>query len=134
MGTLLAILVVDGHASVREALVSRLSQLAGVGAVQAAGTIDAASEIARHLRPDLVLYDPRTVAGDAAEGVRRLCPTGGAVVVLTSSLGREEAIGVWAAGAAAVLLKGSGTVELEAAIAVARAQTSGEPASDSGRL
>lgn len=121
MRTDLAILIVEGHTGVRDALAGRLGQMPGVGMVRVASTVDAATEIARHLGPDLVLYDPRTVIGDAAEGVRRLGATGGAVVILTSSLSRDDAVDVWAAGAAAVLLKGSGTAELQAAIAAARA-------------
>ena len=63
----------------------------------------------QELAPDATLYDPKTEVGDAAEAIGRLgagdCP----VVVLTSSLRAGEEAALTQAGAAAILLTGSGT-------------------------
>jgi DNA-binding NarL/FixJ family response regulator len=91
MSTAITLLIVDGHPGVREALLRRLQHVPGVGAVAAVGSISAGVRPAQEFASDAVIYDPRTVAGDAAEAVRRLAAGGCPVVVLTSSLLEAEA-------------------------------------------
>jgi DNA-binding NarL/FixJ family response regulator len=112
MGTSLALLIVDGHPGVRAALARRLQHTPGIGAVVAVGCLGAALHVAAECAPDAVIYDPRTVRGNAAEMIGQLTTGGRAVVVLTSSLLDGEAAVLARAGAAAVLLKGCGIAEL----------------------
>jgi DNA-binding NarL/FixJ family response regulator len=119
MATPITVLLVDGHAGVRAALADRLCHAPRVGAVTATSTLEAAVQLARDVAPDVVLYDPRTVAGNAAAGVRLLGQGGRPVVVLTSSLLEDERAALLRAGAAAVLLKGIAVPALVAAMAAA---------------
>lgn len=102
----ITVVVVDGHAGVREALRQRLGHLSRIGHVSAATALEPAVQMVRDQAPTVVLYDPRTVAGDAVDAVKRLTQGGGRVIVLTSSLGEDEATMLRQAGAVAVLLKG----------------------------
>jgi DNA-binding NarL/FixJ family response regulator len=117
MATPITVLLVDGHAGVRAALTDRLCHAPGIGAVTATSTLEAAVQLAQDVAPDVVLYDPRTVAGKAADGVRLLGQGGRPVVVLTSSLLEDERAALLRAGAAAVLLKGTAVPALIAAMA-----------------
>ena len=111
------LLIVDGHQGVRDALLRRLRHAPGIQAVAAVGSIELAVRLAQELAPDTVLYDPKTVEGDAVEAIRRLACGGRSVIVLTSSLGEGEETALARAGAAAILLKGSGTAAVRAALA-----------------
>ena len=106
MSDALNLLLVDGHAGVRTALADRLRLLSAVGAVAVAATVEAAVALARDQAPDVVLYDPRTVEGDATEAVRRLGQSGCPVVVFTSSLRGGEDTALARAGAADIVFKG----------------------------
>jgi DNA-binding NarL/FixJ family response regulator len=123
MDTPATVLIVEGHARVRDALVERLRHVPTVRVVQAAGDTDAALRLAATLVPAVALYDPRTVAGEPPAALRRLVESGCTVVVLTSSLLEDEAAMLQAAGATAVVLKGSRTNGLVAAIEAAWTQT-----------
>jgi DNA-binding NarL/FixJ family response regulator len=103
----ITVLLLDGHRGVREALTQRLRHAPGIGHVATATTLDTALQVARDRAPQVVLYDPRTVAGDAAEAVQRLQQVVGHVIVLTSSLLDDEAAALRRAGAAALVLKGT---------------------------
>jgi DNA-binding NarL/FixJ family response regulator len=127
----ITVLLVDGHAGVRAALADRLCQAPGVGAVTATSTLEAAVQLARDVAPDVVLYDPRTVAGNAADGVRLLGQGGRPVVVLTSSLLEDERAALLRAGAAAVLLKGTAVPALVMAMAAVLTRDPEQPADDS---
>ena len=72
--------------------------------------------LAQDLAPDTVLYDPRTVEGNAVEAIGRLAAGGRSVIVLTSSLGEGEETALARAGAAAILLKGSGATAVRAVL------------------
>jgi DNA-binding NarL/FixJ family response regulator len=117
MDSALTVLIVDGHQGVREALLRRLRHAGGIQAVAAVGSIELAARLAQELAPDTVLYDPRTVEGDAVEAIGRLAAGGRSVIVLTSSLGEGEETALVRAGAAAILLKGSGAAAVRAALA-----------------
>src|SRR6185312_6879140 len=102
----ITLLVVDGHPGVREALARRLRQQPTVGAVTVASTVESALRLARDYTPHIVLYDPRTMVGDACETIHQLAQAGRRVVVFTSSLLEGEAAVLRQAGATALLLKG----------------------------
>lgn len=119
-----SLLIVDGHSGVRAALVRRLSQIPGACVVAAVENLDGARQTLEQQAMDAVLYDPRTVAGDAATAVAQLAASGAAVVVLTSSLREGEEDALQRAGAGAVLLKGVSVAAIcasvDAAIAARR--------------
>ena len=117
MDSTLTLLIVDGHQGVREALLRRLRHAPGIRAVAAVGSIEPAVRLTQELAPDTVLYDPKTVEGDAVEAIGRLAAGGRCVIVLTSSLGEGEETALARAGAAAILLKGSGMAAMRAALA-----------------
>jgi DNA-binding NarL/FixJ family response regulator len=112
----LTLLIVDGHQGVREALLRRLQHAPGIQAVAAVGSIELAVRLAQELAPDTVLYDPKTMEGDAVEAIGRLAAGGRSVIVLTSSLDEGEETALARAGAAAILLKGSGAATVRAAL------------------
>jgi DNA-binding NarL/FixJ family response regulator len=118
----ITVLLLDGHRGVREALTQRLRHVPGIGRVITATTLDAALQVAREQAPLVVLYDPRTVAGDAAETVQRLKQAVGHVIVLTSSLLDDEAAALRRAGAAALVLKGTEISALLTLIETVRAE------------
>ena len=116
MDSILTPLIVDGHQGVREALLRRLRHAPGIQAVAAVGSIEPAMRLAQELAPDTVLYDPKTVEGDAVEAIGRLAAGGRCVIVLTSSLSAGEETALARAGATAILLKGSGAAAVRAAL------------------
>lgn len=116
MDATLTLLIVDGHQGVREALLCRLQHAPGIQAVAAVGSIELAVRLAQELAPDTVLYDPKTLEGDAVEAIGRLAAGGRSVIVLTSSLDEGEETALARAGAAAILLKGSGAAAVRAAL------------------
>lgn len=107
MAGAISVLLLDRHQGVREALAQRLRHAPSIGCVATASTLDTALQAARDHAPHVVLYDPRTVAGDAAEAVQRLKQAVGHVIVLTSSLLEDEAAALRRAGVAALVLKGT---------------------------
>jgi DNA-binding NarL/FixJ family response regulator len=102
----LTLLLVEGHPGVRTALARCLDGMAGVGRVATASTLEEAVRLRREVKPDVILYDPRTVAGDPAAVLGALhcpdCP----VIILTSTALDEEVAMLRRAGGALVLLKG----------------------------
>jgi DNA-binding NarL/FixJ family response regulator len=121
----LRLLLVDGHEAVRDALLDRLSRLSLVGSIAAAGSLPAALAFLREFRPDVVFCDPRNLEGDPGEIVLQICEVTGPVVVLTSSLRDGEPAAFRAAGAAAVLLKGTDLAAFLADFAQSRPSPSG---------
>ncbi len=118
--------IVDGHRGVREALAHRLQQIPGIHVVAAVGDMHSALQAVQEHEPDAVIYDPRTVAGEAHEGLAALAAGGRAVLVLTASLLHEEAEALRRAGAADLLLKGVSVAALLAAVEVAVAASDRE--------
>ena len=90
MDTGTTVLIVDGHAGVREGLTRRLRRVPTIGAVAAAHDLDQAACLAREQAPDVVLYDPHTAPGDLPTVLGRLSVRGQQVVVLTTSLAEGE--------------------------------------------
>jgi DNA-binding NarL/FixJ family response regulator len=119
----LSVMIVEGHRGVREGLAQRLGHRSGeVGAVVAVDTLEAARRGMQDGAPDVVLCDPRTLAGGAEEVVRQLGSTGVPIVVLTSSLRDGEEDALRRAGARTVLLKGLAVTVLLGEIEMALAQ------------
>lgn len=115
MGTRSGLLLVDGHAGVREALARRLAQFSPMRVV-AAADLDGAQRALLQQTPAAIVYDPRTVPGDASGILALFAAAGVPVVVLTSSLLEGEAATLRREGAAAILLKGADMAMLLAAI------------------
>jgi len=107
------LLIVDGHAGVREALTRRLRQVYIVTAVDG---LEAARDVLRQLSPAAILVDPRTIAARADDVLASLRLADRPVIVLTSSLldGEEERL--HRGGVAAIHLKGRPLAELLAQI------------------
>lgn len=113
------VLIVDDHQLAREGLKAVLSN-EGVDVVDMASTGEAAVEMVRDLRPDLVLMDIRLGEGiDGLEATRRIVALGLETRVLMLTLHElpayvREAL---AAGAAGYVLKDAAIDELKSAIA-----------------
>ena len=76
MGTI-RVLLVDDHALLRESLKGRLAQEQGITVIGAGASADEAIELARELRPDVVLMDIDMPGSDcfaAASRLRGICP------------------------------------------------------------
>src|SRR5512146_157831 len=101
----LTLVIVDGHDRARSALTERLQRLADVLVLAAIGEIGRAIEVLEHLKPDVVLLEPRTGDGNPVATLCRLVGIGPPVVVLNSSLAEGEAESFMRAGASAALLK-----------------------------
>ena len=101
----MTVLIVDGHERARSALVQRLQRMQGVTVLAAVGDEGTAVRLIRELAPDVVLLEPKTMAGNPGVALRWLAGTGRPVVIWTSSLVDGEAEALKRDGAAAVLLK-----------------------------
>jgi DNA-binding response OmpR family regulator len=120
------ILLVDGHAGVREALAHRMRHACAVTAVE---SMERATEVLRHLSPAAVIVDPKTVAADVDDVLSLLRRADRPLIVLTSSLGENEEARLRRAGVTAVLYKGAPFAEVLAQIEAAI----GAPVDDPGR-
>ena len=121
------LLLVEGHAEVREALARRLRHEYTITAVDG---LAAAGEVLRRLSPAAVIVDPRTIATRTEDVLALLRLSGRPVIVLTSSLLEGEEERLHRAGAAAILLKGRPRAELLLRIELAIEEAS--PASERG--
>ena len=118
------LVLVDGHAGVREALARRLRRAYTVTAVDG---LAAAGEVLRRLSPAAVIVDPRTIAAWSDHALALLGRAGRPVIVLTSSLLEGEEGRLHRAGAAVILLKGCPFAELLARIEAAIDEASPVP-------
>ena len=107
------LLLVEGHAGVRDALARRLRRVYTVTAV---GGLGAACAALRQLPPAAVIVNPRTVAARPDDVLALLRLADRPVIVLTSSLLAGEEGRLLRAGASAILLKGRPFDELLARI------------------
>lgn len=106
-GTRIRVLLADDHELVREGLRTVLAQEPEFEVVGDAGTGEQAVELARALRPDVVLMDlvmPGIGGQEALVRIRAACP-GTQVVVLTSYASDQSVRDAIAAGAVGYLLK-----------------------------
>ncbi len=99
------LLIVDDHAQVRLALAERLRRLPEAIILAAVSDVASAVPLVRALRPDVVLYEPKTSGHRLCDDLAPLLAAGCPVVVWTSWLDDDEADSFLRAGARAVLLK-----------------------------
>lgn len=113
--------VVDDHPVVRDGVIAGLRLREGVEVVGSGGTASEAVELARSLRPDVVLIDLHMPGGsgvDAIRGIGRASPDC-RCVVLTMDDEDEALFAAMQAGARGYLLKGSRGPDIERAIKAA---------------
>lgn len=112
------VLLVDDHALVRAGLAALLENTADIDVVGEAENGARAVELARELRPDVVLMDLSMPVLDGVEATRALLTElpGSTVLVLTSSSGRSSVKDALAAGATGYLLKDADPRDLVAGI------------------
>ncbi|HVC80602.1 MAG TPA: hypothetical protein VNL35_08915 [Chloroflexota bacterium] len=115
--TPLRVLLVEGHPSVRAALLDGLGRAAIVGSVAAVGSLSTAVAFLREIKPDIVVCDPRTLRGRPLDTITCLGGLGCPLVAHTSSVDTGEAAAWEGAGAAAVILKGGNLSSLLAQLA-----------------
>jgi NarL family two-component system response regulator LiaR len=117
------VLIADDHAVVRRGLLALLESEQGITVVGEAGDGREAVDLARRLRPDVVLMDLLMPEMDGVEATRSiLAETPEArVLVLTSYGGDDELLPALAAGACGFLLKDTGPEDLVRALRQAAA-------------
>ena len=100
------LLIVDDHKVVRLGLITMFSRHRGVQIVGDVGTMEAAIEESKRLKPDVVLMDVRLPDGsgiDACREIRTMCPET-QVLFLTSFADDDAMLATVLAGAAGFLL------------------------------
>jgi len=114
------LVVVDDHALFRAGLISLLSEMTEFQIIGEAGDGQAALEIVRRLKPDLLLLDVNMPDMSGVEVVQALKslpqPDPCRVIMLTISKSEEDLLGAIAAGADGYLLKSAEPEELRKAI------------------
>lgn len=119
---MITVLIVDDHPIVRGGLRAAFDADEGIDVLGAAGTGEAAVELAERTRPDVVLMDLNLGAGiDGAETTRRLraLPTPPRVLILTTYDSEADILRAIEAGATGYLLKDAEPADLRAAIRTA---------------
>jgi len=130
------VLLADDHPVVRAGVTGMLASEPGLEIVGEAGSGDEAVDMARALRPDVILMDLRMPGGDGVSATRRIRAElpATAVLVLTTFDTDADILRAVEAGAAGYLLKDLPRSDLAAAIrAAARGETVLAPAV-AGRL
>ena len=130
------VLLADDHPVVRAGVTGMLATEPGLEIVGEAGSGEEAVDLARVLRPDVILMDLRMPGGDGVSATRRIRAElpGTAVLVLTTYDTDADILRAVEAGAAGYLLKDLPRADLAAAIrAAARGETVLAPAV-AGRL
>ena len=103
---MIRIILVDDHPLVREGIRGMLAAYPDIEVVGEASNGPDGVELARRLRPDLVLMDLRMPGGDGVHATRAITREGGArVVVLTTYETDRDILAAIEAGASGYLLK-----------------------------
>jgi two-component system response regulator NreC len=112
------ILLADDHKLMREGLRMLLEELGGVTIVGEADNGISAVRMARDLKPDLVLMDIAMPDLNGIEATRRIMAESPGVKVIALSMHADKRFvkGMFAAGAAGYVLKGSAFEEVASAI------------------
>jgi len=112
------ILLVEDHVVMREGLRGLISQQADMEVVGEAGDGNEAVELARRLKPDIIIMDVRMQGMDGVEATQRIKEEmpDSKVVVLSAYGNREYILGMAKAGMSGYLLKDCAFEELVAAI------------------
>ena len=130
------VLIIDEYPDVRERLARRLEAVPGLKVVAQTGNPLLAAELARSLRPDVILADFKRRGPSRVEMFRWIGTASppSRLVVYTSYLGDLEEKACMQAGAAACLLKGMSVRDLakELEALVSRDGRCAEPAAGSG--
>ena len=111
---MIRVMVVDDHSIVRLGLERLLDQAEGIEVVGTAERGDIAVELARALRPDVVLMDLSMPGTSGTEATRLLCGDRAdiSVVALTASTERDHVMDAFDAGAVGYLIKDADPAEL----------------------
>lgn len=122
-GGTIRVIVVDDHPVVRDGVTAALSGRDGIEVVGDAASKGAAVEVARRLRPDVMLVDLHMPGGSGIDVIRELGRTDVAArcLVLTMDDDDESLHAAMRAGACGYLLKGSRGEEIERAVRAAAA-------------
>ncbi|MBJ7528055.1 MAG: response regulator transcription factor, partial [Nocardioides sp.] len=123
------VVLVDDHAVVRHGLSQLLSASAGVEVVGSAADGAEAVDLARRLRPDVVVMDLQMPGVDGVQATRAVVAEGLAeVLVLTSFSDSERIVAALDAGAVGYLLKDADPDVLVAGVhAVSRGESPLDP-------
>ncbi|HEX2056609.1 MAG TPA: response regulator transcription factor [Nitrospiraceae bacterium] len=129
--SVIRLMLVDDHEVLRLGLKTLFSEAGGLKVVAEAGTVAAAVEQGRRLKPDLILMDVRLPDGSGVEACRDIrASSPGTRVLFLSSFGDDEAVlSTILAGADGFLLKEVSGDELIRAV---RAVASGRSILDPG--
>ena len=113
-----AVLLVEDHHMVAEALAAAFDGVDGIDLVARAASIDAGLLAARRLRPDVVLLDRRLPDGDGIEAVARFRTASpeSRMLVLTGDASSEDAARLLELGGSGLLLKSGRLGDLVSAI------------------
>lgn len=101
----LTLVLVDGHDQIRSALATGLRRFASVRLLAAVGEVESAVPVIETKRPQVVLFEPKTMHRPVQRSLPVLLATACPVVIWTSSLVDGEADMLLRSGATAVLLK-----------------------------
>ena len=113
------VILSEGEALVRAGLRALLEEDGTITVVGEAATGDEALDLARQLKPDVVLLDAGLPGLDSVETTRRLLADSGVpVMLLANSEADEHTFAALRAGASGVLLKDTEPSELVRAVAV----------------
>jgi len=118
MTTPIRVVVADDHPIVRDGLRALIEATPGIDLVGEATTGDEAVDIARDLRPDVVLMDLAMPGRNGIEATREIAAHGWAtaVLILTMFADDESIFAAMRAGARGYLLKDAGHDEMRRAI------------------
>ena len=118
MTTPIRLVVADDHPVVRDGLRALIEATPGIELLGEATTGDEAIEIARRVRPDVVLMDLAMPGRNGIEATREIASNGwaSAVLILTMFADDESIFAAMRAGARGYLLKDAGHDEMRRAI------------------